>query len=185
MFLARAKLGIRDVEECWVYDEVDGTEIDDDECLALCDNSRVYVIGAEWKPAASSPVPSPVVSPASTAVSKPVTAISFDASPVSAGAGSVIINEAEGSGEMSEYSIDGYDNWMEADIDIITSTPNTKDPSEDKPAKQQDEIAVPEQDKEAGETSKDYVLKRSLLGELEGSEIKKKKVDGKDLVLKL
>ena len=167
-------MGIRDVEECRVYDEVDGTEIDDDECLA-----------AEWKPAASSPLPSPVVSPASTAVSKPVTAISFDASPVSAGAGSVIINEAEGSGEMSEYSIDGYDNWMEADIDIITSTPNTKDPSEDKPAKQQDEIAVPEQDKEAGETSKDYVLKRSLLGELEGSEIKKKKVDGKDLVLKL
>ena len=119
----------------------------------------------------------------STAVSKPVTAISFDASPVSAGAGSVIINEAEGSGEMSESSIDGYDNWMETDIDNITSTPNTKDPSEDKPAKQQDEIAVPEQDKEAGETSKDYVLKRSLLGELEGSEIKKKKVDGKDLVL--
>ena len=116
-------MGIRDVEECRVYDEVDGTEIDDDECLALCDNSRVYVIGAEWKPATSSPVPSPVVSPASTAVSKPVTAISFDASPVSAGAGSVIINEAEGSGEMSESSIDGYDNWMETDIDIITSTP--------------------------------------------------------------
>ncbi|CAB4019484.1 Hypothetical predicted protein [Paramuricea clavata] len=157
-----------------MYDEVDGTEINDDECLALCDNSRVYVIGAEWKPAASSPVPSPVVSSATTAVSKPVTATSFDASPVS----SVIINEAEGSGEMSESSIGGYDNWMETDIDIITSTPNTKDPSEEKPAKQvQDEIVVPEQEKEAGETSQGYVRKRSSLGELEGSEIKKKKVD--------
>jgi hypothetical protein len=122
----------------------------------------------------------PVVSPATTAVSRPVTTTSFDASPVSVGAGSVIINETEGSGEMSESSIGGYDNWMETDIDIITSTPNTKDPSEDKPAKQQDETAVPEQDKEAGETSKDYVRKRPLLEELEGSEIK---VDCKDLVL--
>ena len=46
-------MGITDTNANKLFDEVDGTEIDDDECLEFYDNSRILVIGAEWKPAVS------------------------------------------------------------------------------------------------------------------------------------
>ncbi len=44
-------MGITDTNANRLFDEADGTEIDDDECLEFYDNSRILVIGAEWKPA--------------------------------------------------------------------------------------------------------------------------------------
>ncbi len=162
MFLGRAKLGITDPTECRVFDEIDGTEIDD--CLALCDNSRVYVMGAEWNPPpASSPFSSPVGSTMATSVLSPVTTISQnDAPPID----SVIIREAEGSGEISDSSIGGYGDWMDFGSEMLTSTPSPKGPSEDKILQQQEDT---------GQTSKDCnVRKRSLLEDLVEREIKKK-----------
>ena len=109
-----------------------------------------------------------------TSVLSPVTTISQnDAPPVD----SVIIREAEGSGEISDSSIGGYGDWMDFGSEMLTSTPSPKGPSEDKVVQQQEDT---------GQTSKDCnVRKRSLLEDLAESEIKKKKVNGKDLVLTL
>ncbi len=44
------KLGLTDPAACQVFDEKDGTEIDDDECLAEYEKGSVFIIGKEWKP---------------------------------------------------------------------------------------------------------------------------------------
>lgn len=50
----KEKLSILE-ENCKVFDESDGTEIDDDECLLACDKGTVLILGTEWKPAPVSP----------------------------------------------------------------------------------------------------------------------------------
>ena len=45
----KEKLGIQE-ENCKVFDESDGTEIDDDKCLLAYDKGTVFILGNAWKP---------------------------------------------------------------------------------------------------------------------------------------
>ena len=59
-FLGRSKLGLNDNVEYKVFDERDGSEIDDDECLVeYGKQGGTLVIGVQWEPIATS-VPNPV-----------------------------------------------------------------------------------------------------------------------------
>ena len=42
-------MNLDDCQECQVFDESDGTEVDDDECLLEYENGSVFVLGQEWK----------------------------------------------------------------------------------------------------------------------------------------
>ena len=57
IFLGREKLGLVDsCEEYKVFDEADGTEIDDDECLLSYEKGAVFIIGKEWRAASQAEV---------------------------------------------------------------------------------------------------------------------------------
>lgn len=45
----REKLGFNEDDECRVFDESDGTEIDDDDVLLSYNKGSIFVIGKEWK----------------------------------------------------------------------------------------------------------------------------------------
>ena len=57
IFLGREKLGLVDsCEEYKAFDEADGTEIDDDECLLSYEKGAVFIIGKEWRAASQAEV---------------------------------------------------------------------------------------------------------------------------------
>ena len=109
-------MGITNPIECRIFDEADGTEIDDDKCLALCNNSRIYILGAEWTPATSLLVLSPTATPLSADVFSPVTVPVTASCPESSTEESFIY----------EHS-DWTDTELDAGFEIMTSTPNPKD----------------------------------------------------------
>lgn len=39
--------------DCKVFDEADGTEIDDDECLSAYEKGSIFILGSQWKPVIS------------------------------------------------------------------------------------------------------------------------------------
>ena len=53
-------MAISDQTGLKLFDEVDGTEYDDDESLALFDNQRILVIGRNWTPRVPSSDLSPI-----------------------------------------------------------------------------------------------------------------------------
>ena len=159
-------MGITNPAECRIFDEADGTEIDDDECLALCDNSRIYIVGAEWTPATIWPVFSPTVTPPPADVASPV------AMPVTACCSESSVEES-----MTYEHSDWTDTELDVGLEIMTSTPNPKEHdltvcNDDTPDERVDQST----DSETSQT----LGKRSLLEELSGFEIKKRKIDGKD-----
>ena len=159
----RAKLGITNPIECRIFDEADGTEYDDDECLALCDNSRIYILGAEWTPATSSPV----LSPASADVFSPVTV-------------TVPVTASCPESSTEESIIYEHSDWTDTELDAgfeIKTTPNPKDDDlivckDDTPDDRANESTDPETSQTFG--------KRSFLEELSEGEIKKRKIEGMD-----
>ena len=48
-------MGIDDDTEILVFDETDGTEVDDDESLLEYDKGSVFILGQEWKAANATP----------------------------------------------------------------------------------------------------------------------------------
>ena len=42
-------MNLDDCQECRVFDESDGTEVDDDECLLEYEKGSVFVLGQKWK----------------------------------------------------------------------------------------------------------------------------------------
>ena len=47
--LGRKKLCIQPEEECSVFEEADGTEVDDDECLLAYGEKTLFILGSQWK----------------------------------------------------------------------------------------------------------------------------------------
>ena len=190
-------MGITDPADCSVFDEADGTEIDDDECLALYDNTPIFIIGAEWKPVAS-PVPSPVASLVKTSVSlsvassPPTTPVTF---PDVASVVFPISETFDADDSTSETSVGGYKSWIDHGFDMFTSTPCTTESSDEgKPdgdCLQQLEETAHVQPSDHGSISQQVDTscstahrdsnkrKKSVMEEVLGSELKKKKIDGK------
>ena len=61
-YLGKLKLAISDQTDLQLFDEVGGTEYDDDESLPLFDNQRILVIGRNWTPRVPSSELSPIAS---------------------------------------------------------------------------------------------------------------------------
>jgi hypothetical protein len=123
--LGKLKLGISDQTDLKLFDEFDGTEYDDDECLALFDNQRVMLLCKKWTPVPSSDVSSatrgiPVTMPIASPVSS---------QPVSPPFASSVDKTAASSETMPCWS----ESWTELDeCEFITSTPRSESPPQGK-----------------------------------------------------
>ena len=126
-FLGRSKLGLNDNVEYKVFDERDGSEIDDDECLIeYGKQGGTLVIGVQWEPIATT-VPNPVMTvnapaPFTTVPVTAATTVSSTAATTAPLSVPLTVATTVATTIMSDTS---FESWQ--DDDVFASTPDTDD----------------------------------------------------------
>ena len=110
VFIGSLKLEINNPADLKVFDESDGTEIDDDDILAAYDKGSTFTIGEKWEPvvAVDAATPSTITIPTP---SVETTTVAPNASSIS----------SMDSADLSVSHFPEYDSWL--DPEIVTSTP--------------------------------------------------------------
>ena len=194
-FLGRSKLGLNDNVEYKVFDERDGSEIDDDECLIeYGKQGGTLVIGVQWEPIATT-VPNLVTTvnapaPATTVPVTAATTVSSTAATTAPVSVPLTVATTVATTIMSDTS---FESWQ--DDDVFASTPVPFHHVDDdislattSAAFSEEQGINPTDDSGAGissdittaeEREPSSTLKRSFFEEILFTERKKTKSDGK------